>query len=414
MAYSSKIQVRIKIKTNQRSERKVKHLKKIILTSCLISTIAFSSDYTEADRKYLTDLPEPTTENLRWAMPADSWEYKDQHLLKGKFFQMSSKNRSANSEKSVDGFLESLNVYTTPSLKGEPLFNIRRKHLNKKNDTLCFSYYTPGINVLGKEIIQCETAYCEPNKDMMSVKSTFHVLDATQKFKFSAGLDCPFQLSYDFKYFAESSGGNSIYDYTAPPSRDKGYIFYFKPTSIDKEGNYIEILVNNKKHYLDTRICKKQPGLCGPVEIMFSDYEKDWINLKKKQEKKDSIILNFLIKELKPCVEKKDLECIKRFFPFPSEDYLSDNYGGYRIPKIELTEDFLAELNACLDYKNLLPHLYGSRGINKVCIFRKHISTILVAPKDKEALRDITLLNVTYPEAVRISISDPIYFIKDK
>lgn len=65
-------------------------------------------------------------------------------------------------------------------------------------------------------------------------------------------------------------------------------------------------------------------------------------------------------------------------------------------------------MKACLDYKSLLPHLMASRGINKVCIFNYRD---VVEKIDKA---EIKLLNVTYPEAIRISWGWKIYMMPEK
>src|SRR5690606_3562766 len=84
----------------------------------------------------------------------------------------------------------------------------------------------------------------------------------------------------------------------------RGYNFYFTFSNLDKDGRYIEVLVNNEKHFLDLSICKQSKNSCEVIDIKHSEYEKDWIGLKEHQNNKDIDVLNHLISELKPCIEK--------------------------------------------------------------------------------------------------------------
>ncbi|HLT21877.1 MAG TPA: hypothetical protein VKZ84_00470, partial [Bacteriovoracaceae bacterium] len=69
-------------------------------------------------------------------------------------------------------------------------------------------------------------------------------------------------------------------------------------------------------------------------------------------------------------------------------------------------EDILKELSACLSYDQLLPHLYGTKGINKVCIFEDRLSAYSTGSSS------IKILGVAYPEAVRVGYQEGIHYIK--
>ncbi|MFA5583672.1 MAG: hypothetical protein WDA09_05610 [Bacteriovoracaceae bacterium] len=173
--------------------------------------------------------------------------------------------------------------------------------------------------------------------------------------------------------------------------------------------------MNGKPHYIDIRGCKKNPKMCAEVNIEFSDYEKDWIAMKKHQKNKDIGYLNVLIEELKPCVVKRDIPCIQKYFLDEEDKGDYYEYTNYVFPNIAAdNEVLLKELEACLDYDKLLPHLMGTRGIDRVCIWTGRQT----GPLDEKTLKTeqdkrenkILIMGVSFPEAVRISGADyPIY-----
>jgi hypothetical protein len=372
----------------------------LLLGHCLAGTDA------DNDRKLLSDIPSPTSENLRWLVPADGWRYIPQHLLKGQFFRISVPETSSNPTK--------FKIYKISKLDGQPSIEIQNDNIYLNGKVACDrsrSTYERK-RVITKELFECAHASCKSlsTKDsFVHHQSNLH-LDSTYLLnaeKYNS--ECPIKINYHAKMMAWSrKDSDSLYDVLKiGRNTDRGYNYYFKSEGIAKDNSYIEVLVNGEKHYLDIRFCKEDPGNCTNVDVKFSDYEKDWIELKKHQQSKDLDVLNILISELKPCVEKRDVACVKMFFPNKEkDDYLLEWYEGYEIPTITIDDHFIKELNACLDYKNLLPHLYGSRGVEKVCIFQE-IGTKKI--QDKSDRKKAKLINITYPEAVRVRQGYPIY-----
>lgn len=377
-----------------------------IVFSLLYLNISLSEEFTEEDRKYLSDLPAPTSENLRWILPADAWIHKKTYLKKGKFYKISS--------------YHNLDVYKTSALKGEPIYVVKEGTIYEGSHNVCgdTTYQLKDINY--SEIFECVDSSCH-RLNLTEISSTelqkkkikslgIEYWNAENMLNFEKYTKCTAKIDDVISYYVWDRNRDSIYDFVSRATRDsmKPNI-YLRTVGIDKDKNYVEVLINDKKYYVDIRECKEHPENCNEVDIKFSDYEKDWIRLKKHQEKKDLYGMNYLIKNLKPCVEKKDKVCIKKFFPDPvKHSYLPDSYMGYEIPSIEVNDELVKELEACLDYKNLLPHLMASRGINKACIFNYRDRV------DKIDESEIMLLNVTYPEAVRISWGTEIYMVPEK
>lgn len=104
-----------------------------------------------------------------------------------------------------------------------------------------------------------------------------------------------------------------------------------------------------------------------------SRYEKTIQEFTKVKVSKSQADLNFLLEKLLPCVKTRDLACVKKYIysPKPSEDFL---------PTV-VTNEILEELKVCLDYHRLLPHLRGTRGIKKVCIFGNRKLTAVDYPE---------------------------------
>lgn len=363
------------------------------ILSVLSLAPCFAETFTEEDRKFLSDLPEPSSENLRWAIPADGWRYSRQHRLKGEFFRLTVKASSANPV--------ILRLYESSKFLGEYV-EVRYENISHRGKLTCnsnISFYErkpfPKEEVLG-----CTYASCAPpiTKDAFRhylgnpFSDSLFLLNSE---KYSP--QCPIKIDYIVKTFENKDNNlDSVYHSASVG----GYNYYFKFEGMAKDRSYVEVPVNGKKHYLDIRFCKDDLKNCGVVDVKYSDYEKDWIRLKKHQQNKDIDALNILISELRPCVEKRDEACIKKFFPDKvKDDYLTEWYGGYEIPEVKVDDELIKELSTCLDYKNLLPHLYGSRGVNKVCIFHRRGDYKI----DKTNRDFARLLNLTYPEAVRIS-----------
>src|SRR5690606_24195304 len=228
--------------------------------------------------------------------------------------------------------------------------------------------------------------------------------------------NCPYKMEYYVEAYFPYDESRTIYESLSRPmtANERSYDFYFRYEGIDKDRNYIEVKVNDKIHYLDIRACKKNPKRCEEVNIEFSDYEKDWIAMKKHQKNKDLEVLNIMIKELKPCVLKRDIPCMKKFLATKeNEPSLAESYKDYVYPVIEKDNEVLfKELEACLDYDKLLPHLMGTRGIDRVCIIpdlrRDDLTKEKIHKMNKKG--DLRIMGVAFPEAVRIGGSDDIFY----
>lgn len=348
--------------------------------------------------------PAPTYENLRWLMPADSWYYYKAHIATGRFFKVKTSKTKDENE------LPDVSIYKNKELSGPPEIIVSNGTYSV-NGTDCTPFPVI-VQPLKREenILVCGHSLCKPYKDKKTVRLSFEE-DFIDKPKIPLTLNnCPVNFDYVLNLSLESNSPQRIYDYVGGGQNAGSAPFYlFSYNSISADQTFLETTIENKKYYIDIRFCKKDPAMCEAVEIKESDFVKDWKELKEHQAKKDIEILNILIDELKPCVAKKDIACIKKYFISSEDDFYDDQYQGYAIQEIKVDDELLKELTACLSYDSLLPHLYGTKGIKKVCAFQRRGNRTLEKRKPGQFVIGLKLMGVTYPEAIRIRDGKPMY-----
>ena len=378
-----------------------------------VLTLLLQNVFAAEDQDYLKDLPNVTSETIRWNIPADAWRFDiPSHLMKGKLFRMEMH--------SEEGYAY---IYDNPSLSGSPvkLHTGKKFYFNDKDMCPIPQYKRDPFRL---SIFECNKYSChqlssekysgkDPSYKQGRYDDSTYLLSSENILRV-----CPYDLEYYVKrHLTAGDTEGTIHSFLSLFSDIDYYDFYFRYESIDKDRNYLEVKMNGKKHYIDIRGCKKNPRLCGEIDIKLSDYEKDWIAMKKHQKNKDLDYLNVLIKELKPCVVKRDIPCMKKYFL--SEEEYGDYYENtnYVFPNVAANNEVLfKELEACLDYDKLLPHLLGTRGIDRVCIWnRRQIGPLaeeILKKKQEERQSDrILIMGVSFPEAVRAgSADDPIYY----
>lgn len=334
----------------------------LLISFCFYSAIAIAISKEEQD--FLKDLPEPTVENLRYMIPFDYWPVHGRYILKGTFYAV--EDLFLNQKNSIEG----LRLYRDPKFKMSAGFVVKTSGTEAIDKSFYCYKGSVAKPLLLKRYAHCENFHCvevDPSGLPQKVNEKLQ-LGWVKKWD---NTPCPSTVDSEFKKLSDG----------------KDYLL-FKFDKVDPEGKYVEMSYEGKKYYMDIRKCTKEA--CGIKTIELSDYERDWIRLKKIQQKKNSHRFNNLIKELTPCVKKKDVKCVEKYF-----NYYPDK------PKMVYDSDFWAELGACLSYDSLLPHLLGSRGIKKVCRFGEGYG-LGDSRHERENSRFGTLY-ITYPEGVRSS-----------
>jgi hypothetical protein len=183
--------------------------------------------------------------------------------------------------------------------------------------------------------------------------------------------------------------------------------FIFIPVLKRQSSNSFEISFSNNSKIIN-------PISIHPeyVSKHLSEIEKLEENLARHKKAKDLPVLNNMISDLLPCVKKRDGKCTEKFFL--SDEELSkedisvafgdfERGGGYK--KQVIDEEAFKELEACLSYSSLLPHLKALKGINKVCVFVDRPSSY---PRGINRKFD----HITYPEAIRSKITNEFFYVK--
>lgn len=301
----------------------------------------------------LEDLPPPTIENMRWNIPAEDWFYKDEYFIKGKYFKINLALEYV--KRNQDGTqVRQFKVYQDSSLRKDPLFGVTTGFVFDKNDKLICELVSKLAEEKSKHFIECRDGGCEKkNSDFPKDVQTFH--DLAYEMRKSHTEPCPYQLDYvTVSQFTSETEGSYI-------------LFRFNKISDDKKS--LEITVNGKPAYLDIRNCglsTTDPSkFCEVVNFKHSKYESNWLKLKEIQKNKSHVNLNRAIKLITPCLKTKDVKCVEKYITREGE-------ADSMFIATEITPDVFEELEHCLNYKNLLPHLMASRGLRKACIFNEN------------------------------------------
>ena len=381
---------------------------------CFLMLLFFiNHTFAASEKDLLKDLPPISSETIRWNMPADIWlSGVPAYLMKGKLFRVDE----------IEG-VRGVSIFDNPKLTGESFQVVTNLQIEKKGQSVCKNFPYERGEYKAEDAFICFRYSCQSIKETSSEKKNeFYGKSGDDSNRLTLPErfygNCPYKLDFYYHFFLVGAEEKTIYTaFEADIDDNTQSSLYFRYEDIDKEGNYLVVNVNGKKHYADIRRCKKNPSKCGKVDIEYSEFERDWMKMKQHQKNKDLDDLNLLIKELKPCVVKRDIACIKKYVANKETDEGME-HGEYFYKALEInerSEDLFKELEACLSYDKLLPHLYGMRGIDKVCIFQSR----LTGPSPEKARIEekygkwlMRIMGVAYPEAVRIKSPYDFYYIK--
>lgn len=320
----------------------------------------------------LKDIPILTNDLRRWYIPADVWPEYQTYDLKGSFYAIELKNKF-------------LTLYNDMNFTDVMFDEFTCNGIRKNQKLLCLrSYLSPNVQV--DKYAECKFMSCEIKQETKTFRKYIYFDSALIKPGLKGNLE---DIKCPYEFFCSTSSSELT---TFKPNT-----LYFKSNKMDKKRGFLQIEVNGIPKFIDIRKCSNDQGpKCYKVEIPFSQYEEQWIELKKHQKNKDVSQLNDLIKYLLPCVQRKDISCVKRYF-ISSMD-VDPSISETKIDFLKIfDENLLAELTECLKYENLLPHLMGTKGINKVCVFNNNLFPASKMPPKGTS----KLLTVVYPEAVR-------------
>ena len=341
-------------------------------------------------------------DDLRWNLPADAWPYIKGYTAKGHFLRITTRNVSITDKDLVKG----IKLFVTPNLKGEHYILTYSSINDSKGEVIC-NGQRPFEEVRSyRELLVCDS-FCSGVRGPKYGCKNYEPLKVILFDSYlKSGLygDCEIQLDGFIKNYLDRNGPDKdIISETIPymsQNTDSATNFYLKTDDTNLEKGYVKLDISGKSYYLDTSFCQKNSH-CIFIDIDKSEYEKEMEKLKVIKEKKNFGPLNRFIEELKPCVVKKDKECIKKFFPKPVSELDAEIDGVYPYPEFDIDDEIISELMACLDYESLLPHLLAMKGIKKVCLIQL------------PDISGMSVLMVDYPEAVRYRDDFPIHVKKE-
>lgn len=323
-----------------------------------------------------------SSEDPRFLLPADKWDKIADYQMKGTYFLISL-DTETNSKLS-------LNFYKDTSFSGSPVASMDDYSFKIKfNDKATCQVHRKSM--VKKKVskyamctfLSCDEVNTESELNLFTFDSQYRVKIDEKEIEDGP---CPVNIPLIFNIDSDLMVNN----------------FFFRFEEFDKNQNYLKIRLNNDVLFADVRFCKTTKN-CSVINKSKSLLEHDNDYLSARIQAKDVDELNDLIAYLRPCVIKKDKDCIKKYFltyddldvSKEAEEYLQFSmFKNLKIP--ELNDETIKELEACLDYKNLLPHLLGTKGIKKVCVFNKLAISKRLPPKGKTFLSALV-----YPEGVR-------------
>lgn len=344
---------------------------------------------------------ELNSEDLRWNLPADAWPYIKGYTAKGHYLRIASKTRKIEDKDLVNG----IKLFVNPNLKGEHYLLTYSNVQDSEGKIICNGQLPFEEVQSHKELLVCDS-FCSqvrPSGSPCKKSEPLKVILFDSYLKSGLYGDCEVQPEGFIKLYLDRNGSdNDNIGETIPyksQNTDFSTNYYLKTEDKNLLKGHVSINIKEKKYYLDTSFCQKN-SICTFIDIDKSEYEKEMEKLAIIKEKKNFGPLNLFIKELKPCVVNKDKKCIKKFFPKPVTEMEAEIDGVYLYEEVDIDDELISELLACLDYESLLPHMLAMRGIKKACLMK---------------LPDIggeNLLMVDYPEAVRYREDFPILLKK--
>lgn len=301
------------------------------------------------DQSYLHDLPQPTNENLRYLLPAEFWSNYKKYLIKGAV--LSFKTQKIVEEEVVDTNIR-INFYSNSNLSGKVVFSFQDNKVFVGDSVIC-SYVELDQNQTAKTYFNCGSFYCQQeNSENSIILNNYKGLNFELLEVGKVGLDKLKTCSYPFVSYSENQ-------------EDGLEKVFVQLLTVNNGVGTIEL--GGVKYYGDLRGCLKSKE-CNLVTKTFSDYELSWINLKFVKSQKSYEPLNYLIENLKPCVDKRNIKCVSSFFVTNDEFYQKKEVPfTHALTKVD--NELLKDLGECLSYERLLP--FGGRmktNGGKICI----------------------------------------------
>lgn len=277
--------------------------------------------------------PQWNDETLRWYVFSDNWHLDEGSFnLKGNYFQVSLYEKvtdQSEPRKTVQLFL-----LEKPDLAVVPSVEITEESILENGKEICRIQPSGQLHNV-KQFNSCSWGGCVLKKE----SSSFYEKHRSQKLLSTDGQKCKYDIPY--KWFP--SNGH--------------FVLNFKYENVLNEGKILKI--KDSPYFLLIDFCRLYKEQCNYKGYVRTQFEDRWLKeIKPFIQNKNLTSLNELIQNLLPCVEKKDIQCVKSFF-VTDKDFKSElNYGHIphdkELPATVFDDSLLRELKSCLKYEKLL------------------------------------------------------------
>ena len=241
--------------------------------------------------------------------------------------------------------------------------------INFENDVSCSIYQPHNSTTCSDKFLKCNFLRCsQPYSGLTGFKPDLGCISPTNFYLYDVSLGEKCEI--DFALFSSSD-----------------YLTFFKENGLggvkfDKDGlligiqglnrvsNKAKLILRDNKddYYIDLSPCLGAGNKCDLLTIKSSLWERRVLRLANEPTGKDNPTLNFYIKNVKPCVLKKDKACIGKYM-LGHQDLKDKKYARFFKDKKEtLTSSDLEELESCLNYDSFIPGEPGYKGKKSYCI----------------------------------------------
>ena len=124
-------------------------------------------------------------------------------------------------------------------------------------------------------------------------------------------------------------------------------------------------------YFLDLAPCLQKEGSCDVIKINSSLWKIYLLGLSKIPSGKNDPIMKYYVENLRPCLLKKDMACIKKYI-LGHKDLKDKKYAKhFHDKKEEFPINLIEELEACINFDSFVHGELAFKGKNKYCILNK-------------------------------------------
>lgn len=329
----------------------------------------------------LEGMPELNIKELRFLLGADDWREYRRQILKGSFVKIVGSYHDG----AKVGYQGALNFYSDYKVLTKPALVFKDFLFHKDDKPLCeMGPLISRIPVKKSRFYACGSYSCSlETSPKVFIPMNYNGLKDGLIDIASLKSKIPKKCKYDLSFFNDdSSTGNQAIN--------------FQVHEVLPNKEFAKIQLDREVLYLDLRFCKKRAEFCQFFQVENSPLEIAWSNLVRAKKVKDYELLNYLIENLRPCVERGDKKCILSYFVTQDDADNNLNNSSF-VPTKVITDEIIADLKFCLSYEQLLPYGARTRARNdKICMFSQGLRKVYGISLPDAFKDNSTIENVSY------------------